>query len=471
MSLELFEGVRDLFVDDDGAMRLSLDGIAYGNLAHVVLYQMLNPNLEFPATRRPLARLLKVRGLDWQVRFMYGRLLGKNKHIEACPNGGGLVLFTIYNHAVIHSLLPVYQKLTASGNSPVAIFSDPGMRRAVPGSLNGLSYASFYKLADEREVNRKWPVLRNQLAAYSATLKTRLKKLAGEVEIDADRIVAFLNPFLKQSLRDAQAIKRILGRCRPRYLVMGSDANKLGRLFSMMARQSGIRTVVVQHGATVDPYGYVPLYADRAAVWGEISKAWYLQHGVPESQLVITGNPQLDAVRVQSSIPAHSGSRLILATNPLSREVNERLLEAAGSVAREHGLSLKVRPHPSEDPTFYEQFIQREAADAELCTGSLDELIRPGDILVTCNSTIGIDALLRGALLVVIEVPGVGAPIPYKRYGVAESIALAELDALIADVLKGAVERDEAKTATFLQDYLGKLDGASATRIATLLTP
>lgn len=60
------------------------------------------------------------------------------------------------------------------------------------------------------------------------------------------------------------------------------------------AKQKGIRSIVVQHGATGLPVAFTPLSATYFAAWGEFSKECLVRWGVPNNRIIVTGNPAYD---------------------------------------------------------------------------------------------------------------------------------------------------------------------------------
>ncbi len=62
------------------------------------------------------------------------------------------------------------------------------------------------------------------------------------------------------------------------------------------ARQHGILTYTNQHGWLALPTGYVPIASDKIFTWGDESRKHLIQHGVPDKQIVISGNPKFDKV-------------------------------------------------------------------------------------------------------------------------------------------------------------------------------
>lgn len=57
----------------------------------------------------------------------------------------------------------------------------------------------------------------------------------------------------------------------------------------LAARKNKVPTFVIQHGVINPPYGFSPLLADHACVWGAIQKKQYMEAGEGEEKIHITG--------------------------------------------------------------------------------------------------------------------------------------------------------------------------------------
>jgi hypothetical protein len=89
------------------------------------------------------------------------------------------------------------------------------------------------------------------------------------------------------------------------------------------------------------------------------------------------------------------------------------------------------------------------------------------------NSTAGIDALLAGASLFVVQLPSLNSPIPYVDLQAATGIHdSSELRAHLTAILDKPLADSEAlhqHPEEFFRAYLGPLDGKASERIAMVI--
>ncbi|NJM05041.1 hypothetical protein HC891_00640 [Candidatus Gracilibacteria bacterium] len=140
------------------------------------------------------------------------------------------------------------------------------------------------------------------------------------------------------------------------------------------------------------------------------------------------------------------------------------------------GITLLLRPHPSMSDT---NWIAREAASRphvifSPATHNLHDIIRASDAVVTQGSTVGIEALALNKP--VILCPATHTALlngSYDTPAVLKATTKSELNAALhrLTVLKTDEGADDLvdERQRFITDYLYKLDGGSAARVAAEL--
>lgn len=201
-------------------------------------------------------------------------------------------------------------------------------------------------------------------------------------------------------------IRRLLGQLRPRVLVVPVDQFLPYSAACCVAREMGIPSVVLQHGA-VNPFN-TPITADYMAVWGEIARQQLEELGVPAERLVIIGSPRHDSwpqvmseegkARVRQKLGLGYRPLMIFFSNGNDLQRNSR--EAVSGCA--HWLQLAaqelgdqmdflVKLHPNEDGLVY-------AGMSELCVFKceidLATALAAADVIGALCSTVLLDALL-----------------------------------------------------------------------------
>jgi hypothetical protein len=232
--------------------------------------------------------------------------------------------------------------------------------------------------------------------------------------------------------------------------VLPFDAPADAQCVIQAARESGIRTLDVQHGFFNEPkanYREMTL-ADSAAVWSEADARDVRARG--GGSVVVTGNPGIvnaAEVLLHAPQPRSSGDTLMLVEyssrlsirldNRVSmRHVNTALRALA--VARP-GSSVTVRPHPAEHEP---QIFARTASlyptlDVRVdSTTSIEDLLRVTDLCIGAVSTATLQAACAGVPVVFLNVTGRTAPWPFDgSTDVPVALSESELAALIPVVL------------------------------------
>jgi hypothetical protein len=230
--------------------------------------------------------------------------------------------------------------------------------------------------------------------------------------------------------------------------------------------------------------------ADVVGAWGPSSVRYFLDVGVPSGRVRAIGNPRLDAILATDwEAPAavirralRLGNRVLLyLSNPIdaqgfcSTEDKHRLLgsflsAAAGWLERTDTQTV-VKIHPAESLPAY-----REVAAASACAGRTT-VVRDADLYpllklargaVGLGTTAGLEALVFGVPLGMLEVPQAGFLYDFVRQGAAVPLrADATLSARLTDLVDGAGSRSQARQA-YLADQIVNL-GTSAQAAADLV--
>ncbi len=467
---ECYKLSHSWFVDLDGARRFLFRDIPLGLLAQVYLYQKLVGNGFGKSKNGSIAFLAKQKGFDWQLKFLYG-LYDRVQYSDEIPNGDGLVIYDVRNQPIVRAMNLVAGALIKLGNKPIGLLSDPGMRRLADIKVPSISYSVRYGIKEERDARQAWRVIRAELDVLSPHLLQRFSRFLRGDKTRAHEIVTYLYRFFCQSIRDVVAIDRVTDDIKPDYTVSGSDSHKVSRIIALMGKSKGWKSVVVQHGAPVLPYAYVPVYADKVALWGNESYDWFKSHGTPEHKLIITGNPRFDEFSERRKRVVRVVKKVVLLTNPTGENVNRKILETVlAALEQFDDVLLEIKVHPSESKDQYSKLTRRTSIPLRISSGCLHDVISPGDIVICVNSTAGIEALMLGAFLIILKIDGVPDTIPYHKYCAAVEVrTTAELEREVRTIQRGQGSVREESVGEFLTSYVGALDGKASERIAKLV--
>jgi CDP-glycerol glycerophosphotransferase (TagB/SpsB family) len=256
-----------------------------------------------------------------------------------------------------------------------------------------------------------------------------------------------------------------------------------------VAHQHKIPVVEVQHAAITDNPVFQPISADKITATGPHSKRQLVALGEVADKIVITGDPKHDGLgKLRSSPPDpklfeelgidRSSKVILLTTQPTGFEIpeesNQRLIKGLmNSLPKLPNCQLVIKLHPSEDGKLTRR-LNAEYGKLAIITKNtnLHELILASDVLVTVHSTTGLEAMLLGKPVLVINLTGKPDMMPYVESGAALGV-YDENDILgtLEEILYNPKTRDKLadKRKEFVADYCFSLDGLASQRVVKLI--
>jgi hypothetical protein len=272
-------------------------------------------------------------------------------------------------------------------------------------------------------------------------------------------------------------------RCRADLVVVNTSCTSPTIEYVMAARRLGIATLALQYGLDCDRYAYDETFADNVAVWSETRRLQFQHTSTPPSSIRVTGNPEYDQ-RMRPQRSDRNGSYWLWVTRPhlpslcklASHDPAEGLsiLTALLNALRSDSEArLVIKPHPNDYHRLYLHAI-RAAGFADrvtLSNGCLRKLLPAASVVVTEDTTAGMDSLFFGKVLIHAHFGATQPVLPFVDYGAA-------IPALNADELIEALGRAEKRSdavklidgqLAFLRDFAGPGDGESGRRLTEFL--
>lgn len=229
-------------------------------------------------------------------------------------------------------------------------------------------------------------------------------------------VAEYLLRHLQLQTQRIMAASQFLDVVSPKIIVTEYDRNAHSSCLVLAARQRGIPTITMVHGAMTPypSYGYAPTLSNYVCCWGERHRHNFMEHGVNQEQLIVTGchatsrtlEVEQDAARLKIGLPVDKPV-VLLATSPIKLEDRKKYaLAFCTAMAKLPEMSAIVRLHPSENIAEYQEIVDKFPRVTFLPNNAIsrDESLAAADIVVNHESSFGIDALLRGKLVVILDV-------------------------------------------------------------------
>jgi len=315
-------------------------------------------------------------------------------------------------------------------------------------------------------------IKKNELSAVETLIFSTFEKLAPTNKFFIVRFLAFRQFFAKHTFSTASAI---------------DENSPATRCMLDAARSTGALSIGIQHGNIGDAqpaYLYTPndrrnrIMADLTLVWGNYWKEFLaLKGNFPAESVVVTGQirtdiiPKLlaDSAKLKAELLAEKPVA-VFASQPIPDPVirHKAALDVFTAFSHLPGYELVVKLHPAEkDALDYYNNIAREAG----CTGfrllynvDLYTLLAASDLVITCYSTVGTEAVYFGKPLIILDHLKEDL-LGYHSAGVAwQALNAADLEKLANGILKKEISPDMEAYQRFIDQYSFRIDGKATER-------
>lgn len=284
-------------------------------------------------------------------------------------------------------------------------------------------------------------------------------------------------------------LSRAFRRCNVRAVVLRNDSRFLEQCCVAAARRSGAVSIALQHGVVAVVNYLDEGSASAVGFWGELERQRSIRRGNPPERCVVTGYPLHDVMKKdfgpgKEELAESLGLRadvpwVVLASQRPHRfsawkQDDENLQLAAAVVAAQkefpdHELLIKI--HPYEDEVVFADIGRWQPGGRRVVVVKhfpLVPLLRAASVLLTLDSTVGLEAMLVDTPVLVINLTGAPDSAPY----VAERAALgvygaAEIGGTVHRALTDRELRSQLITRgrQFAQRYASGPDGQACARL------
>jgi len=292
-------------------------------------------------------------------------------------------------------------------------------------------------------------------------------------------------------------------------ITFNADTIKFQKTLVFVASKLNVPTLVIQHGlagsqnqidSKIYTIGFIPLSADKIAVWGKIAKEWFIHHGISEERIIITGAPRFDKyimmnrnevlkAKMKDSLFQFFGinkeKKLILFT-PNNQDFNIRftslhltlletekiytcVLNAMNELPNSH---LIIKLHPNDHYEYISNMLIKNLGIQNVSVVrkyNLEHLLIACDCQITTWSTTGLEGMLFGKPLICIKFRKRKYDVPYIEYNVAYEVSNCKN---LPPTIKKALNNPNLLKINynkFIEDNNYKRDGLATERVAQLI--
>lgn len=356
------------------------------------------------------------------------------------------VLFVAYGSGHIKMVVPLAQALAVRGNvQPVVLALTTAAPVARAAGLDVIQFKNFVTAGDGAALQLGQRLLRGldgQVADPQETIAYLGLSMADLIDdVGAKQAEIAYQQFGRQAFLPRRTLERILRQIGPD-LVVCTNSPRAERAAVLAARQLGIPAICVVDLFGIDEVKWIgaPDYADQVCVLNKSVRQFLVAAGRTEEQVSVTGNPGFDALNARPALEQGLQIReqqgwqdrhVILwptQTEPACHPFDGRpgdptlparaLAEVIQWVLSRTDSVLCIRPRSGEA-------LPSVPSDPRIMlTGQdwpLAPLLHATDLVVTLNSTVGLEGHLAGCRLIQVLGSVFDQAMPLARYGVADA--------------------------------------------------
>ena len=297
-------------------------------------------------------------------------------------------------------------------------------------------------------------------------------------------VISELKIVLEKQTRNLTWFHNLLSDSNVSGVITDHDRQMINSSLILAAKLKNIPTFTFIHGSTDPAADFIPLLADYMFCWGHYHYKQFSELGVPESKLLITGNPKItdksesENIRIKKKLSISDKLVIIFAANPIDNHEKLQLCEIfCKAVSSDLNYTGIVKLHPSETKTDYNllidkypniRFLGHEELNAE-------ESLNIADIIACHNSTLAIDALIKKIPVMILNPSFITFPIGagieiHEKAGCPYSINESEFkSALILMQSESYRSKAVRKSRTYAENYCLKTGSDSAKLITEIL--
>lgn len=290
---------------------------------------------------------------------------------------------------------------------------------------------------------------------------------------------------LRQQISLLHVAEREIEIYSPDAVIVHGDNHSPYQEYVAAARKIGIPSITFQHGLDCERYYLDDAFASAIAVWSELRSSQYQQNSQRQPELIkVTGNPGFDHITSLPTRMQTAGKYWLWATRPHAsflcyspsrkpKEGIDILNALMNSLENNPKARLVIKPHPNDYTSLYRDKIMLSSISDRIIVSDedLDSLIRDAQVVISEDSTAGLEAMLAGKILIHSHFSKFPPVLPWVNFGAAlpgfTAIDLDESLSRFQYLSTLELETMLEGQKLFISRYAGPLDGKGTKRLTS----
>lgn len=381
------------FLEVEESLDILFDGVQIAGVLNDVWFTCIRNN------RLDISRKRKYQTIA--LRIKHWLLPRKNNHAPAVSENGVLMALSNDTSRIVDLMLPVLDEFNGYSCSVLCCKED--IKANLPAGVSKVIWNEclIYSPNDWRSFysrnRKKWNINLKKICSKSGLPEAAYQQLSFTLMIASQYIMGYLNYLLLT---------------RPKVIITDYDRNHRCSCLVIAAKLAGIPTVTLTHGVmSMDADGYAPVLADKIISWGELDRDKLIKAGVEPEKIIIGGCPRLsrelnvDSVKSRIKMGLDRQRKVVMFASTPERERFEYVKAFCEAIEKQSEYVGFVRLHPSEKMSTYKHIIEEYPAVHffENTISTLDEALAVSDVVVTHGSGVGLDALVKRRMTVIMD--------------------------------------------------------------------
>jgi hypothetical protein len=294
-------------------------------------------------------------------------------------------------------------------------------------------------------------------------------------------ISKILSPHIIQARNYIDIYTDILENLKPGVVLLFNENSMSERTMALVSKKQGIPSITIQHGLFIGNV-YRSLATNKIIVWGDEPKKFWMERGCVSDQVFPVGAYPYEGIDSTTKVPKSFFQEkkegginiLFLGQNPsafISKTVHRMTIEAIGNlINRLPNLNYYIKPHPSENFTPYIKLGKLSQNVQIIKDKTIIDSILHADIVITVFSTAGLEAMMMGKPVVVLDL---SEDVPHAPYAnVAKLVQKSDdLPNTINNLIQDNIARQKLikSCKSYAESYLGRADGLATDRAEEII--